>query len=367
MSFYIFVSSHGSALELHPDNTPSDFQITLADPIRLNGNWEVALQEVTYVHSFANMNQVGFVFERPPDLYKDFIEAVDIPNDVAVSELVHDHKHFHLTLFRKKMKMTIILKKDPDEKRFFYCTKRTATELGFNHHAGDRYPNPNRRDIHYIGTNALNEDIKIEADFLPARRLSPDFLARIYIVKELVHKDFHKEAETVIPTGFYPTPKSLLDPLNGASDVVSFTYKEFERRFQFKMHKGDLHYTLKFQNGLDKILGFAQSEYAYTKNIITAEQPPSVFAGSNAFFIYSSICEDIDVGNQKLPLLRAVPIKTSVKFGDIVNMEFKSPVYVGLNSSFITNIAVSIRNDYGVPIQFTEGKTQLVLHFRMKL
>ena len=96
MSFYIFVSSHGSALELHPDNTPSDFQITLADPIRLNGNWEVALQEATYVHSFANLNQVGFVFERPPDLYKDFIEAVDIPNDVAVSELVHDHKHFHL-------------------------------------------------------------------------------------------------------------------------------------------------------------------------------------------------------------------------------------------------------------------------------
>ena len=97
--------------------TLSDFQVTLADPIPLNCNWEVALQEATYVHS-ANMNQVGFVFERPPDLYKNFIEAVDIPNDVAVSELVHDHKHFHLTLFRKEMKMTIILKKDPDEEIF---------------------------------------------------------------------------------------------------------------------------------------------------------------------------------------------------------------------------------------------------------
>ena len=144
-SFHLFLSSQ----EDHPDNRPSDFQITLDDPIRLNGEWEAALQEITYVHSFVNMNQVSFVYERSPDLYKDSIETVDIPNDQSTPDLVHDTPHFHLTLNIKKHRMTMILKKDESEKKFFYCTKRIAAELGFKHHEREKFAMPTR-DIHFI-------------------------------------------------------------------------------------------------------------------------------------------------------------------------------------------------------------------------
>lgn len=74
----------------------------------------------------------------------------------------------------------------------------------------------------------------------------------------------------------------------------------------------------------------------------------------------------MDVANVKVPLLRTVAIDTKANFGDVVNVEYKTPMYVPLRTNYLSLIEVDIRNDMGDRIHFVEGKTQLVLHFRQK-
>lgn len=52
MSFYVTLPSN-SSMDLFPNNTISNFSVALKEPIRLEKNYEVALVEITYKHSWS--------------------------------------------------------------------------------------------------------------------------------------------------------------------------------------------------------------------------------------------------------------------------------------------------------------------------
>lgn len=172
----------------------------------------------------------------------------------------------------------------------------------------------------------------------------------------------------MISSGYYSTPESLVPYLNKRKDRVEFQYNKISNRFSMTLKS--FSYTVKFVGGLEHILGFRQRKFTIApggKADFIAKYPPSMFAGSHTFFIYCSICADMDVANVKVPLLRTVAIKTKANFGDVVSVNYKSPIYVPVNTNYINSILIDIRNDMGKRIHFTEGKTQLVLHFRRLL
>ena len=52
--FYVTLPSN-SSMDYYPDNTLSDFTTKLFKPIHLTGEWEVALTEISFPHSFYNI------------------------------------------------------------------------------------------------------------------------------------------------------------------------------------------------------------------------------------------------------------------------------------------------------------------------
>ena len=53
--FYVTLPSN-SSFDYYPDNTLNDFTTKLFKPIDLSGEWEVALTEISFPHSFYNVN-----------------------------------------------------------------------------------------------------------------------------------------------------------------------------------------------------------------------------------------------------------------------------------------------------------------------
>lgn len=66
MSFYITLPSN-SSMELFPNNTMTDFTVILKEPLRLDIQYEVALVELTYKHSWSL--QVGRMIVRLTNEY----------------------------------------------------------------------------------------------------------------------------------------------------------------------------------------------------------------------------------------------------------------------------------------------------------
>lgn len=66
--FYVTLPSD-SSLFAYPENTPSNFKTKLHTPLHLKGNWQVALSEIIYTHTFYNIykgkNDVTFTDGLP--------------------------------------------------------------------------------------------------------------------------------------------------------------------------------------------------------------------------------------------------------------------------------------------------------------
>ena len=63
-----------------------------------------------------------------------------------------------------------------------------------------------------------------------------------------------------------------------------------------------------FLNGFNYILGFKNKTYLFNETIksIVAEFPPQLNRGIDHLYIYSSVCEPIQVGDSRVPLLKSI-------------------------------------------------------------
>lgn len=77
MSFYVTLPSN-SSMDLYPENTMTDFTVLLKEPIRLEVQYEVALVELTYKHSWSL--EVGQLF----------IQSLNGPNYDVFKLVYHD-------------------------------------------------------------------------------------------------------------------------------------------------------------------------------------------------------------------------------------------------------------------------------------
>ncbi len=82
--FYITLPSD-SSLFVFPKNTPSNFKTKLSTPLQLKGEWEVALTEITYTHSFYNIW----------DSVSDILFTDGIPNNYAQAFKIPDGFYSH--------------------------------------------------------------------------------------------------------------------------------------------------------------------------------------------------------------------------------------------------------------------------------
>lgn len=120
-------------------------------------------------------------------------------------------------------------------------------------------------------------------------------------------------------------------------------------------------YQLCFHAPIAFILGVNPGEWI-TFDKLSSPHPMDMNAGLYLFYCYSDVVEQQVVGDVYAPLLRT--IKIDGKFGDVIMQTFNPPHYIPVARSHIENIAIELRSDQNIPINFTYGKVVVKLHFR---
>ncbi|CAF1137833.1 unnamed protein product [Brachionus calyciflorus] len=90
MSFYVTLPSN-SSMDLYPENTMTDFSVLLKEPIRLDVQYEVALVELTYKHSWS----LEVDYQYVGDAYAPLLRSVVVDNSYLKTAWVnYDNPHY---------------------------------------------------------------------------------------------------------------------------------------------------------------------------------------------------------------------------------------------------------------------------------
>ena len=333
MSFYVTLPSNVSR-----DSTPSHYRVTLQKPLHLDGDWEVALSEITILRTIKTINDESMkiaVSEKEVNVVHEKWIAADETN--YKRKLKWSNKVFTLKYNRHINRFQL---RGTDGMLDF--SGASGRLLGFEY--GKRYATtngvitaPNEPEGWYVAT-------------------SEPIISFYYKVGYTWNGKRFVSREYKIPQGYYNNAEKLATVINNVFRHKCLTYNPHSNRFT---STGD--YIL--LNGLHNILGFP---HTFITKDEEGKYPPSLNRGVYALYVYSNICEYSLVGDTQVPLLRAVPLQSSKKYGDVENTVFINPMYVGLSANFIDSIEVDIRDDTGKSIAFEEGRTVVVLHFRHK-
>ena len=145
-SFTIELVSNASG-ELFPDNTLSSFTNFLPEQVNLEGQWEVAISEISYPSMYLNITEGYFKFfdRKPskststysvePGLYTSITDIVGAMSTLIQERSNHNESCITLKVSRRSQKVVIILANDTSG--FAFC----STDLGhiFGNNAGNQF------------------------------------------------------------------------------------------------------------------------------------------------------------------------------------------------------------------------------------
>ena len=357
-SFYVTLPSNGSK-RFFPDNTAGVFRNNLAQPLELEGQWEMALVEMEYPITWKLLtkeNKVGVAY-----FHKDTFGMIK-PE-------------------KRKAQFTM----GPPEVTYGFPLSKDITH-------SDNFSLEDLRlgmDAFHLGRADLYQKVPSEVTYilipLSEGRSMQVFLNINSIIKSMDY------VEISIPTKYYHTPAQV------ARTMAEELRKEITAKTKIDEHVPedtvDLQYfsvgafyqseysIFQFFSDLpDSICGFVMyqsCEELYrllgleppAKAVVLRQFPFDSFSvrplmrfNTPALYVYTDIVADELVGDAKVPLLRTVPIRGQM--GEFEHIEFRRPYYKPLTKGYISSILIEVKDDTGKDIEFTLGKVICKLHFR---
>ena len=145
-SFTIELVSNASA-QLFPDNTLSSFTNFLPEKLNLDGQWEVAISEISYSSMYQSVTEGKFVFfdEKlskssefyylEPGLYTSFTDIVEAMNILIQERHNHSENCIKVKMSRKTQNVEIYLANEASGLAFF------STDVGhmFGSNVGNEF------------------------------------------------------------------------------------------------------------------------------------------------------------------------------------------------------------------------------------
>jgi len=326
---------------IHPDNNASNFIVELQNPIYLDGSWEVAMMDFTFVYypiSLYSNAKINFVYRK--DTKYDVIITVNHKDKtLAVTEnglvTVKDNNILH---FQSLYPYEIIFNDIEAAHNFgfgFGHTKKEKDHMTKYWSYKDVDKKDDKKVDKYIETVKMKLICHIE------RHETIRFGQAIKTLEDL-NGAFKKECIHVFKS--YELNSSKLFTFTLADNVTSVTFDKI----------------------LVKTLGLERDEYTLFEdgNVIVSVVNPKILSFHHQMFIYSNIVEPIIVGDVKVPLLKSVWIEKH-ETDEVVQISSENPMYLPISTTCINNIEINIRDDSGKFIKFPlDSKTHLTLHFR---
>ena len=103
------------------------------------------------------------------------------------------------------------------------------------------------------------------------------------------------------------------------------------------------------------------------KGYLDGNKPYDIKAGIHTLFIYCDIIKPHLVGDSHLQLLKYVEIPNNLNYGDQVHLKYSNIQYFKIQTKELDSIEISITDDTGKKIYFSNSKNVIVLHFRKKI
>ena len=154
--------------------------------------------------------------------------------------------------------------------------------------------------------------------------------------------------------------------------LVVLNEKSEDYDYHFRHKNGVITLTLKsdvMEIQLDKaladILGFVRTHFSERKTY-RALWSPALNRNIDYVFIYSNICDYVNVGHMTAPLIHAVPFMKD-GHGPLVHHAIRTPIYRPISVSKLARIDLHLCDGHGNDIPFIDGKTLIVLNLRRRI
>ena len=330
-------------------NTPGAYETTLAYPLDLPGIWEVGLIDITYPHTWLNLNN-----------------EIVVGISVAFTEIEIDEENQDIIGDTNSMDLVKALKNVGS----YYRSERPI----------NRY-----RDIH--GTFRANYS-KIRVNFRVRKTFG--IIPAKYKLKELLEKLqteirsvghglqntrvlYDRDTDRVTITGntrkfmISSYTKNSLLPMLGFANQITTNKQEMEERENCYNEQGQFSCIplTEYQEVYLHSPGFTLVDYIIIERDATVEANlPPILGRINEIFVYTDIIETVLVGNSQVPMLGYFPIQS--KWGDEAYWNFNPPYYVRVKDNNIRTIAIRLCDKTGDTINFESGDVICRINFRRK-
>ena len=302
-----------AVLEFTKPNEQSDYRVRLPYKVVLDGNWEVALCELQYPHSWYNIDggtessSILITMRSQEEWdYSVEVDRVTTTNRGLVVENAAITTHNNqLTEGQEKLPLLPLLEMPPP-------------------------PNPAIRPV-YIATvppgyyDTREQFVKVVATAVNEAFTTTDAKHRIKVEYDAIHR----RVCLTIP-----------------SVVYSLTVGQ----------------KLQYMLGLSS--GHIATDLSKSQTIVKSQSPIDLRGGFDSMYVYCDIVEPQIVGDCLTPLLRVVNVEGS--HDDVLVKSFDFPHYVPVSKRELSTIEINIKDDANRFVGFRYGKVVVKLHFRKR-
>ena len=328
-SFTIDLVSNGS-MDIYPDNTLSKFQNRMDPPLELDGDWEVALNEIYFPLTFKPVLETPIQFK-----------------------LLSKRQWLHQTIIKLEQNWTDDL-----------TESMIVIDFGDSIEEIIEKVNQEMLQLFNIAKDRLSQKLNTTGEHIP-----PTFTLMDNQVTFRAGEIYLKEDEIptlVKPEDEQPNDIPILD--HHGEPAGKMRLKTFEKapKFDFTMFlvphfdKSVLVNTFGLHENFKNQIKPAAS---WEITGLPLQKDDNIFL----MFIYTDIIRDHPVGGTLASVLRAVPLTRGV-YENIGYSTFDNLIYYPVRKNFIDSISILLTQDTGEQLQFApKGRVFLSLNFRRKI
>ena len=368
--FFMVIPSN-TAPERHPNNTASDFTVSLPNPIKLASKkeWTVALMDMCYSHE--RIDDCGITYKfyaewRPVYDYKvtfTYPEHKLVPTTRTFGNTESTKLPIEISFYKAHDILIFWSKSVPFQLK---TGRGTVITSKFHRHWKQYFCEDDVKASIYFPLKGRPQTTSLNFSIIPYQ----------YIDKE----SFFPITKQIMKL----TRAEIVHYMNGTYDFIFHQLDIKDNVVKFGLAKRV--YLIKFSGGLGEALGFGKNyEFAATpteKHYLSTvddfyrslnifhggSETPNSISSYHELNILSNICKLVEIGNTRIPLLKSVPIDihpTSGSHGYVRNLVVSRPSYMGLRNKTISKIHIDIRNRAGKKVTFQNGSsTVITLHFK---
>ena len=326
---YVHLLSNAS-MDVFPNNTLSDFSTILHHPLILEADeWDVGLVEINIPNNVDTITK-DEAWIKLVTYEETQAELVYIASDVNNNQLaeyecridyVHKENHYEVELANG------------------YMLTLSPNECGLPEKI---YGDSNRV---YIGKEIASY-VKLGANL------------------QLYRVPFKSDTYR-FQGGYYENLSTLANVINKAVSDNRLSLSIHENLDIAQCHLGENSNVIHFSNLVSNVYGF-RNQSVHGKETI-ARHATDPFSGFNCILVFTNFIQEQFVGDEKAPLLRLLPLRTTAKRNEVMSYSCLPIQYKRVMQKEIVNICIVLTDDVGRQLSFGDrGRVSLMLHFKRR-